>query len=221
MEGTKQVRRFLLSSLFVIPLGAICCFFGILMVPASGNRAESMVNWGVLLVGLGLITLGAVSIFKFGFAKEQPLVQPITPISTQKTDHFQRLQTIAEIRQLTPVEFEIFIKRLFEKMEYEVETTKVTGDEGVDLRLQKGARRAIVQCKRYSGSVGQPAIRDLYGVMVHEEADEAYLITTGNITLPAQTWAQGKPIHLVDSVQLLEWIKELNLSTSILTPNEK
>lgn len=204
-----------------MPLGASCSFFGILMVRASGNRAESMVSWGVLLVGFGLITLGAVSIFKFGFARKQPIVQPRIPLSTQKTDFSQRLQTIAEIRQLTPVEFERFIKRLFEKMEYEVETTKATGDEGVDLRLQKGARRAIVQCKRYSGSIGQPVIRDLYGVMVHEEVDEAYLITTGNITLPAQTWARGKPIHLVDSVQLLEWIRELNLSTSIQIPNEK
>jgi hypothetical protein len=48
--------------------------------------------------------------------------------------------------------------------------------------------------------------------MVHEQAEEAYLITTGNISLPAQTWARGKPIQLVDNTQLLEWIKELGLS---------
>jgi len=91
-------------------------------------------------------------------------------------------------------------------LRYLIQTTATTGDEGVDLILHKDTRLAVVQCKRYEGSVGQPVVRDLYGAMLHNRADEAYLVTTGTITLPAQRWATGKPIHLVDGNTLIDWI---------------
>jgi restriction system protein len=130
-------------------------------------------------------------------------------IQSREMEIYQRMQTLDELRTLNPLAFEQFVGSLFKKMGYIVETTKLSGDEGVDLILRKGAKLAVVQCKRYDGAVGQPIVRDLYGVMFHNRADEAYLITTGTITLPAQQWAKGKPIHLVDGNMLLEWKNSL------------
>ena len=95
----------------------------------------------------------------------------MTPPQDATSQQFQKIQTIENLRSLDPVAFEHFVKELFEEMGYRVETTTTVGDEGIDLHLQKGNRRSIVQCKRYSGSVGQPTVRDLYGAMVHEHAD--------------------------------------------------
>jgi restriction system protein len=113
---------------------------------------------------------------------------------------------------MSPVEFERFIARLFRNMGYKVKETATTGDEGIDLLVSKGTRTGVVQCKRYRGNVGQPVVRDLYGAMIHNRADEAFLVTTGRVSLPAQQWANGKPIHLVDGTELMEWVRIFDTS---------
>lgn len=127
-------------------------------------------------------------------------------------EHIIDLNKLEDIKSLDPVVFENFVGNLFGILGYQVETTAITGDEGVDLLLKKGGSLAVVQCKRYKGSVGQPVIRDLYGAMLHHKAKEAYLVTTGNITLPAQTFAKDKPIHLISGSSLIEWIEVIQRS---------
>lgn len=91
--------------------------------------------------------------------------------------------------------------------------TRRTGDEGVDLVLDREGERSIAQCKRYRGQIGQPLVRDFYGALVHENAKRGYFVTTGRFSLPAQTWAEGKNITLVDGVDLLEAAGHLGTST--------
>lgn len=107
---------------------------------------------------------------------------------------------------LDPIAFEHLVGAIFERRGYTVSTTVTSGDEGVDLLVRQGRRLAVVQCKRYKGNVGSPLIRDLYGTMLHNGADEAYMVTTGSISNQARNWCQGKPIHLIDGIALVEWI---------------
>lgn len=111
--------------------------------------------------------------------------------------------TISDLLGLSPSDFERMVGRLFESMGYDVTATKQTGDQGVDLRLTREGEVAIAQCKRYSGTVGQPAIRDFYGTMQHEKVVRGYFVTTGVFSLAASTWAQGKAIVLVDGPDLV------------------
>lgn len=50
----------------------------------------------------------------------------------------------------------------------------------------------IIQCKRYSDSVGEPIIRDLYGAITSERANKGNFMTTGYFI--KSTMAEGKPI---------------------------
>ena len=54
------------------------------------------------------------------------------------------------------------------------------------------------------GTVGEPIVRDLYGTLVHENADYGWLVTTGGISRRAREWANGKPIELWDGQKLVE-----------------
>lgn len=117
-----------------------------------------------------------------------------------------------KLQRMDPIEFEQYVGALFRKMGYRVEDTRASGDEGVDLVLRRGRRTAVVQVKRYRGSVGQPVIRDLYGAMMHAGASEAYLVTTGSITRAARRWAADKPIHLIDGHRLVEWSRTSRLN---------
>jgi restriction endonuclease len=120
--------------------------------------------------------------------------------------------SIQDLQDLDPFEFERLVGRMFEGLGYSVTVTKRSGDEGIDLELIRGTERSIAQCKRYRGTVGQPAIRDFYGVLVHEKAVRGYFVTTGQFSLAASTWAQGKQIALTDGVDLLSALENTGLS---------
>lgn len=119
-------------------------------------------------------------------------------------------QAYEGIDTLSGVEFERVCKRLLESMGFAVETTKASGDGGIDLigynsqPLLSG--KYIIQCKRYAGSVGEPIIRDLYGVVTSERANKGILITTGHFTKSAISFAENKPIELMDGAQLKKLI---------------
>lgn len=125
------------------------------------------------------------------------------------------MPTIEELQSLSPTAFEQVVKKVFDGLGYKATVTGRSGDEGVDLVLEKGDERSIAQCKRYKGQVGQSVIREFYGTVVHEKAERGYLVTTGTFSLPAQTWAQGKNLILVDGTDLVKGMDTLNLRVAI------
>ncbi|MEA3337988.1 MAG: restriction endonuclease [Chloroflexota bacterium] len=109
------------------------------------------------------------------------------------------------LQEMSPSEFEVWVKELFEERGYWVENTPDSSDHGIDLRIvAPDGTQALVQCKRYSGTVGEPAVRDLYGAMQHEDVNQGYLVTTGRFSQAAEQWAVGKPIELIDGQQLVQ-----------------
>lgn len=108
-------------------------------------------------------------------------------------------------------------QQLVENMGFETETTKASGDGGIDLIAYNHqpllSGKYIIQCKRYSGSVGEPIIRDLYGVVMSERANKGILMTTGVFTKSAVAFAEGKPIELIDGNQFNILLKQYNLIT--------
>ncbi len=126
-------------------------------------------------------------------------------------------QTAAEnINQLSGVEFERVCQQLVEKMGFETETTKASGDGGIDLIAYNHqpllSGKYIIQCKRYTGSVGEPIIRDLYGVVMSERANKGILMTTGTFTKSAINFADGKPIELIDGIAMQNLFSQYGIS---------
>jgi restriction system protein len=118
---------------------------------------------------------------------------------------FGMVKTLAEMLALEPTEFENWVAMLFQLIGYKVKNTQEVADHGIDLLVNGGhVRYGLVQCKRYRGTVGEPVVRDLYGTLVHENADRGWLVTTGGISRQARTWANGKPIELWDGQKLVE-----------------
>jgi len=129
--------------------------------------------------------------------------------------------TLADLYGLDPVDFEHLVGKVFSALGYDVTVTKRSGDGGVDLELRRGDERSIAQCKRYRGTVGQPDLRDFFGTLVHENATRGYFVTSGQFSLAASTWAQGKPLSLVDGVDLVAALENsgVELAASLGMPN--
>ena len=123
---------------------------------------------------------------------------------------------VNDINFLSGIEFENLCKNLIENIGFSVETTKASGDGGIDLIAYNHepvlSGKYIIQCKRYSGSVGEPIIRDLYGVITSERANKGILMTTGYFTKSAIAFAEEKPIELIDGEQLDVLLKRHGVS---------
>lgn len=113
-------------------------------------------------------------------------------------------ETLEELHAMPPQEFEVFVAEVFRKQGFRVWDVRFQADHGVDLQLiTPDGIPAVAQIKRYADSVGEPAVRDLYGTMINAGARRAYLINTGGFSRPAQEWVRDKPIHLIDGRTLL------------------
>lgn len=122
-----------------------------------------------------------------------------------------RALSLDEMMELTPPAFEQYVtERIFARQGYDAVNTPDVKDGGVDILLtDREGRRAVVQCKRYRGTVGAEIVRDLYGTMIHSGAAHAYLVTTGSISRAAREWVAGKNIELIDGARLVELARSL------------
>ena len=129
--------------------------------------------------------------------------------------HRRRLvdgQTGLESLRNTPwKQFEFLVAEAYRRQGYQVEFSLGRGaDGGVDLIIRRDSRTALVQCKQWKVfSVGAPVIREMFGLMTAEKADEAIIVTSGKFTREAQDFAVGKPIRLIDGSQLLALVQSV------------
>lgn len=100
-------------------------------------------------------------------------------------------------------EFEDFVYTLLKSMGFTVKQTTYSQDDGVDLIAHYDhpilGGDYIIQCKNWQGNVGQPAVRDLFGVVMLEYANRGVLISTSDFTKQAYEFAQGKNITLINN----------------------
>lgn len=129
---------------------------------------------------------------------------------------------VEQLNAMSGVEFENLCASLVAGLGFSVEMTKASGDGGIDivannaLPLYKG--KYIIQCKRYTGTVGEPILRDLYGVVMAEHANKGILMTTGTFTHNATAFAEGKPLELIDIDGILALINQTGITLKETSP---
>lgn len=106
-------------------------------------------------------------------------------------------------------EFEMLVGQFFREKGYKVSETAQGADGGIDLHLTGSDNKTyLVQCKHWKASkVPVNVVRELYGVMAAEHAAGAFVVTSGQFTDEAQTFADGKNIQLIDGKLLVNSIQ--------------
>jgi HJR/Mrr/RecB family endonuclease len=104
------------------------------------------------------------------------------------------------------ITFELKCQRLLEAKGFATIMTSVTSDGGIDIMASSTdpllSGTYVVQCKDWQGGVGVKPVRELYGVVVSEDANKGILITSSYFTKSAVEFAQGKRLELIDGEQL-------------------
>jgi restriction system protein len=68
--------------------------------------------------------------------------------------------------------------------------------------------KIVIQAKRYVGTVGVSAVRDLYGTVMNEGANKGIIVTTATYGPDAYEFAKGKPLTLIDGGGLLYMLEK-------------
>jgi len=115
-----------------------------------------------------------------------------------------RTDLASNVCSMTAVTFKEFTVSLFREMGYTVEITPGTSDNGIDLLLRKNNQLIAVQCKRWNTPIREPIVRDFYSALMSSGAQSGYVVTTSTFTSHAYSFAEGKPIQLVDLEALVD-----------------
>jgi restriction system protein len=196
---------------FSVALGVLVFIAMRWIIPARIDQNTSLHPFEGALVKLSplplfLFTLIAVGSFFFA-KKRNRLVDEQT--------------SLEKLRETSWKDFEFLVAEAYARLGFKVEYSLGQGaDGGVDLTLRKDGRKSLVQCKQWKVfSVGAPVIREMFGLMTAEQADEAIIIVTGKFTRDAWEFAADKPIRLIDGPRLLALVQSVQTSSSAPSAN--
>lgn len=90
----------------------------------------------------------------------------------------------------------------------------------MDIRLRRDGALHLVQCKNWrSRRVGVCVVREVYGVLAAEHAQQAVIVCSGDFTEDARRFAAAKPIRLMDGEALLALVQGLSNDTAVRSPD--
>lgn len=115
---------------------------------------------------------------------------------------------------MTGLQFESFCSFLLISNHFiHVETTKASGDHGIDILAEKDDVTYAIQCKCYSNNVGNEAVQQALAGKNFYKKDIAVVLTNRHFTpqakeeaaaLGVKLWDRGKLDEFVENVALLE-----------------
>lgn len=119
---------------------------------------------------------------------------------------------INEIDSMDGVQFEHYLKLLFEARGYHVKTTATSGDFGADLILMKDGVKTVVQAKRYSKPVGVKAVQEVIPSMKMYGANQAWVVSNSTYTKAAKELAKTHQVVLLGRSELIKLITGLKVN---------
>jgi hypothetical protein len=171
-------------------------------------------NFKYVFFACGAITGAFYGFIKLG--RDKIILKQLSDPKYNKIDLYDEAIKKYELCQkdywksLRGVEFEKALANLYKSLGYSVLITKGSGDEGIDLILEKDNKETIVQCKGHEKPIGVGAIRDLYGVLMHTRADSAILACPAGFTDGVIKFAHGKPIELIELVDIIDMAESVS-----------
>jgi restriction system protein len=98
---------------------------------------------------------------------------------------------------MSPMDYERFCAERFAAAGWSTRLTKSSGDQGVDIICEANQRRLVVQCKLYSGSVGNAAVQEVIAAREYEYADLAAVVSNAPFTASAKELASAANVFLL------------------------
>lgn len=133
------------------------------------------------------------------------LEEEITAWCQEKIEStIRNLNSDQSVKNLSGIEYEDFCKDILVKHGWEVEITKASGDQGVDLIAVLEKIRACIQCKRFASPVGNSAVQEVTAGRLHWHGTHAVVVSNAGFTKSAQALARSTGVLLMSHDELAD-----------------
>lgn len=107
----------------------------------------------------------------------------------------------AEKNEITGTEYEALCSRYMVSLGYSyIETTKKSGDQGVDITAYKNGYKYAIQCKYYNSPVGNSAIQEVVAGASFYKCQKTIVITNSTFTRGAIELAKSNDVILMPGI---------------------
>lgn len=121
-----------------------------------------------------------------------------------------RFVTMYHVDAMNGYDFEKFLAEVFQIIGYDVEGTKLSGDQGADLFVTRFGKKTVIQAKNYSGSVGNAAVQEAISAKSFYACDEAMVVTNSYFTKSAIELANATSVRLIGRNEFQQYLDEYN-----------
>jgi restriction system protein len=118
-----------------------------------------------------------------------------------------RALSMANVDALNGIEFEHYAAALLVNEGFtDVQVTRASGDNGVDIMATRSEKRYAIQAKRYKGTVSRRAVSDAVAGMLPYGCNACMVITSGHLSPKAMDFARAHQCEIVDRDVLADWV---------------
>lgn len=211
-SGVRTLARRFFALLFVVLITVL-----IFSVQSPENAALRVGLFGVLAV-LATSVLVWILRSQFGWRvfdisdSEKEILRRSDEYSRALADYDRRKREREEAEQrrkadfwwrLGGHDFEWEMLKLFQRSGVACRLTPGSGDDGVDIVLEKDEERVAVQCKAHRNPVGPAILRELLGAMHAGGFNRAILVALGGVTSGAGQFARQNGIEIMTMEDVL------------------
>jgi restriction system protein len=113
-------------------------------------------------------------------------------------DGYQPAELTVEFDEtMTGREFELYCRDVLHEAGWHAALTPGSGDQGADIIAEKDGSRVVIQCKFYSGTVGNKAVQEAYAAAAFQDAPYAVVVTNSVYTKSAHQLAHKNGVLLM------------------------
>lgn len=212
-ENWEKFDRFINERVFVDRPSTLREAIKNFLEHCNPDDSDMFISFAFLLKENGFDEIVSVDgndiLFDFLRAKIQKIEKEIELESFEKRLNEEDEQLwLEDIDQFNGYEFEDFLKNLFSKMNYRVEQTKLSGDQGADLVIVKFGEKTVIQAKRSNGKIGNKAVQEIMAAISLYQAQKGMVVTNNYFTPAAIELAYANEIELIDRDGLEELINK-------------
>ncbi|WP_059040661.1 restriction endonuclease [Paenibacillus rubinfantis] len=163
-------------------------------------------------IGMYLLTKSAAAAI-ITFVLVLAIIIAVRMILNQQREERLRRSGIYDIDKMDGRQFELYLGLLFKALGYKTEVTRLAGDYGADLVIEKNGVRTVVQAKCYSKNVGIDAVQQVQASKAHYKAAQAWVVTNRGFTEAAENLAKSNGVTLIGRERLIELMLNMNPAT--------
>lgn len=175
----------LLGGLLVVVAMLMLCF-GLITVD-NGGMGGLWITLGLLLLLLAIAVLSGRL--------------HLPRIKEKNKERSYTITSVTNVDRMEGHEFEYFCAELLRKSGFEeVEVTRGSGDQGVDILALKDDIRYAIQCKNYSAPLGNKPVQEVF-------AGKCFYKCHVGVVMTNSTFTKGA-LELAESVGIILWDKQ-------------